>query len=455
MHSNQMLVCAFARRAALALTLGLVLMALPATAQVSVDCGLGESLQAAVDAAGPGTGITVTGTCTENVFVGRKDDLTIQGPEGGTATLMSADENAGVVISINDSRNFFLRRLVIDGGGQFVDGVDVNNSSGRIFGSTIQNASCGLALFNGSNVILGGPGAGQAVLITNHTDCGVFEGQSIVTLRGAVTIENINGGVGLFAQGGRAQVNGGAVGNTIRDAGTNGIGAFATQGAVMAFNGINTLQNNGDIGMLANMNSTVVFNGTVAPDATPRFTTIEGHAVAGVLVSDSSLNFFAPVAAQHQVRNNGTAPVTSDAGVLGFRTATMRIFGTAVSNNVGPGVFADANSVVDFIDSSITGNSGDGVRLEHLSAARFGGAFTSGESAPANTIITGNGGAALACDATSIAFGDLAGISPTSCKVSPTDKKTGGAAAAASLEAIERRAEEKLNRWLERHRPRE
>lgn len=422
-------------------------------ADVTVDCDGGPAdfatLQDAVNAVFPGgSTITVTGTCEEDVVVSRYSDLTIQGP----ATIMSVTEDNGAVLIIDSTQNFQLRNLTIDGAGQFVDGIDIGNSTGNIRGATIQNTTgCGVAAFSGSEVVVGGRNAGQQVLLTNHVDCGVFEGQSILTLFGQVTIQNIHGGVGAWAQGGRLGINGGTVGNLIQDVDSNGFGVFAQQAAVVVFNGLNTIQNAGDLGIAANQNSTVNVNSTLAGGVTPVFTTISGSDVAGLLASDSIVTFQGNPAAPHQIMNNGTAPVTIDAGLLAYRNATVRVYQTSVTNNVGPGVAADANSTVEVADAHITGNSGDGVNLAHSSVARFGAFSSTGDAVPANSVISGNTGSAVACDDTSVAFGDLAGITPIACKVTTTDKKKPGTVAASTLSTFDAKAEQRLTRWLERH----
>lgn len=98
-------------------------------------------------------------------------------------------------------------------------------------------------------------------------------------------------------------------------------------------------------------------------------------------------------------------------------------------------------------ESAISGNSGDGILLQHLSVAHLGGHFSNGNLAPANTTFMGNGLSAIACDASSVVFGDLAGISPLKCTVSSEDKKgTKAAAAAATTMDLEMRLQRLADR---------
>jgi hypothetical protein len=107
------------------------------------------------------------------------------------------------------------------------------------------------------------------------------------------------------------------------------------------------------------------------------------------------------------IRNNGTAGEPDSAGIHlgGGATLLVRHEGNEIANNFGPGILADVNSTVSVADGRIENNTGDGVRVLHMSVAKFG---------PGNTL-AGNGEASIYCDSTSMAFGDLADIDGIEC----------------------------------------
>ena len=111
---------------------------------VTGNCDTGFSINAALatlDRVGPHT-IEVTGTCREQVLIDQRDRVTIQGPVGGTATIVfPATGGAPVlgVVLIQRSRAILLRQLVIDGASRAQRGVLIAfGSEAQILGSRVE-----------------------------------------------------------------------------------------------------------------------------------------------------------------------------------------------------------------------------------------------------------------------------------------------------------------------------
>ena len=151
---------ALLRAGLLAAAVPLCLPAGARAANVTVDCtgatpGAFTSISAAVntlDLIGPHT-VTVTGPCSDNVFVIQRDRLTIQAPAGQTATISAANPGQNVIL-ISGSNGVTLRRLVVRGG---ATGVAVSRGSiVQLQGLHIkENVGAGLRADLGSVVNLG------------------------------------------------------------------------------------------------------------------------------------------------------------------------------------------------------------------------------------------------------------------------------------------------------------
>ena len=83
----------------------------------------------------------------------------------------------------------------------------------------------------------------------------------------------------------------------------------------------------------------------------------------------------------------------------------MRLTSGNISGNQGSGISAE--QLVDFglNNTTISNNTGDGVHIRRISIGQF---------VTANTI-TGNGGASVSCDTTSLVVGDLSTFSKIAC----------------------------------------
>jgi hypothetical protein len=417
----------------LALLLLLFFPLTAAAANVTVDCGAGESINgalASLDTVGPHT-ITVTGTCTEAVNLNLRNQVTIQAPVGQTATIQANNPSVNVIV-ISSSRRIVLNRLVIRGGRNGVTinmGSDVNihdstiaensavgilftQSTLTIDSSTIRNNGlAGLGAQAGSLGTVGGPSASQQVLITgNGTGVTVLEG--FVQFNGNFTVEN-NVNVGFDVAGGRLNLAGTQAGvvNLIR---SNGVGAINLRNAATGFFlGKTVIQNNNANGIVVTNGSNLTMNQTVLPDSTVLSTVIEGHTIAGLTLAQQSQ---AAIGGEHKIRNNGASSETCLSTVCGgirvFSGSQLTLRGGAeVSNNIGPGINVEHNSaLLIVIPIVISGNSEEGIRqLIHASTSIIPQTPT---PAPGTNNIS-----SVVCDDSSIIAGDLLGIGKVSCKV--------------------------------------
>lgn len=401
-------------------------------ANINVDCGAGESINAALvslDPVGPHT-ITVVGTCTENISIDLHDRITIQAPNGQTATIQAANANNTVVL-ISSSRRIVLNRLIIRGGRNGVSinlGSDVNihnsnikensavgvlltQSTLNLDSSTIENNSLtGLGAQGSSVANVGGATLAQRVVITgNGTGVSVLE--SSVQLIGNYTVEN-NANFGFDVAGGRLNLVGNqpGQGNLIH---SNGGGINVRNGASCIVFGQTAIQNNGSNGIIVSNGSNLTINETVLPNATILTTVIEGHSTAGLTVAQQGQ---VTLAGRHKISNNGASAATCASTVCGG----IRVFsgsqltlrgGTEVTANTGPGVVVEHHgTLLVTIPVVITGNTEDGIRQFIQSAT----SILPSTPAPAPGV---NNISSVICDNTSVIGGDLNGIARVSCKI--------------------------------------
>jgi hypothetical protein len=385
-----------------------VLLCLPAgarAANVTVDCtgatpGAFTSITAAVntlDPVGPHT-VTVTGPCSDNVFVIQRDRLTIQAPTGQTATVSAANPGQNVIL-ISGSNNITLRRLVVRGG---TTGVNISR------GSTVQlqglhikeNAGAGLRADLGSVVNLGGAGADQSVAVSDNAGAGIQSDASVMSVAGQLTVER-NGGVGLSVVGGRVTVNGVQAENLFRE---NGSGVNL-DGAVANFVGQNTIRDNGGTGVQVVGGRASFDTGVLA--GVPRVNTIEGHTLGVNVAAAGAVGFGGP----NRIRGNGVGgdPDTLFRGGVRIGTVSRVQFdnGNEVTDNTGYGVFLDFNGAVSVNGTRVANNTGGGVRVTRSSVGGFGEGNT----------FEDNGGSNISCDATSLIHGaGLVGFGKIDCK---------------------------------------
>lgn len=438
----------------------------------TVGCNPGDfaTINLAIEALfanpGPHT-VTVCTNLTENVEIVGRDGLTIQGNgwqpgQAPTATITTCWTGGGpgpscvgvpnsggpfqATIAVVNSRNITIRGLAVEGASQDLEGIYAENSTNvQVIGAVVQNCGNG---DDGSDgwVASGISAAGDSSLAVRlstvqSNDTGVVSGGASVSLRGVLIQSNrfdglwFIGGTGNVALG--SAVNPPVSQNTVVQ--NNGFGVAVTNGAIVSFGRFTDILNNGPYGLIVNGGSRANLNGGGV--------NIQGHNAYGILVSDSSVNSGGGPGTLHQIMNNGAGGGSATAGIFATRNSTLGISGANISNNFGSGILADPGSVLRISDSTINGNSGDGVLLQHLSVAHMGGHFINGNLAPSNTTITGNGLSAIACDPSSVVFGDLATVSPLRCSVSSEDKKgTKPAGAAATTTDLELRLQRLADR---------
>ena len=403
-----------------------------AATNVAVDCDAGGSVNgalASLDSVGPHT-ITVTGTCTENINISLRNQVTIQAPVAQTATIQATSPNLNVVV-ISSAHRIVLNRLIIRGGR---NGVTINQGSDvNIHNSTIaENSAVGI-LFTQSTLTLdsstirdngltglggqagslgnvGGPQASQQVLITGN-GTGVSGLEAFIQFNGNFTVED-NNNFGFDIAGGRLNLSGMQAGveNVIRD---NGGAINLRNAAACIIFGHTLIQNNNTNGILVTNGSNLTMNETVLPDATVLTTTIEGHTTAGLTVAQQAQ---VTIGGRHKIRNNGASPETCLSTVCGgirvFSGSQLTLRGGAeVTNNTGPGVNVEHNStLLIIIPIVITGNSEEGIRqLIHAATSIIPLTPT---PAPGTNDIS-----SVVCDDSSIIAGDLRGITKVTCKV--------------------------------------
>jgi hypothetical protein len=358
--------------------------------------------------------ITVTGTCSDNIFIDKFKNLFIQSAPGQSATIVAADPS-GIVLQTFQSTGILLVGLTFQGGSTGVllnqgsnvnvvnctmqqnsgDGLDMQMASTLVMeNSTIQdNQGVGLSVSVGSNATLATNPNQRIRILRNGNDGIDVDGSYLQVNFGVLDVEN-NAGAAIFQAGGRMLVfDGGVDGGNLFQNNGEGIDVFNAGSA--QFFGRNTIRNNGDAGVQV-LASSVAFNG--------RATIIEGHATVGVnVVRQGELTMGGP----HLIQNNGsaTADPTFRGGIRVVRSSLTLQNGVQVIGNVGPGIRADFNAGAILSNATVSNNSEDGVHVGRQSVSQFLPPIT----------ITGNGAASVSCDTTSLLFGDLTGIAGLDC----------------------------------------
>jgi hypothetical protein len=350
------------------------------TSYTSINAALAHfAATNAIGQTGPGT-ITVTGTCTENVSINNARSITIVAGPTGAAIVGPLDTDA---VDISLSQDINLVNLEISG----------------TFSTT-------------------GNGGGTGVFITEASDvhiigCNIHDNQSggvgeetgsIVFLRGT-TIQNNNPNDGLDVyDNSTADVARTTIQNN-GDSANGGVGVFLTGSSTAVFRQTNLIQNNADFGIQAVNLSHVRFQSGFAG----LFTTVQGHNVNGILVRKQSHLQIGGVSPQVIQGNGAACPLDPTCGgILVDVNSTLHVSSGDISGNQGSGISAQQGANVRLGGATISNNTGDGVHLKWISIGDF--VPGSGNS------ITGNGGASVSCDRTSLALGDLSAFSKVRCE---------------------------------------
>jgi Right handed beta helix region len=364
----------------------LMLFLLPASshaADVTVGCfggsgGAYPSINAALAAIGPvgPSTITVTGTCTESVGLFKARSITIVAPVAG-----GAGSGGATIVGLQDNDTFDI--------GLFSQNIALQNL--EIRGNPASSIGLGVSIFNNSqaNIIL--------CNIHDNPDGGVSADSSSQVALDSSILQNSSNGDGLDVTN---DSTADMVSTTIQNNGGFGITVFNRSGIVIRRQ--NLIQNNaGGVGISA-VDSSKVQMQTADPAL---FTTIQRHALNGIQIGDQVMLRMG--GGPHAIQGNGSACPTDPTcgGISALRNSTMRLTSGNISGNQGSGISAE--QLVDFglNNTTISNNTGDGVHIRRISIGQF---------VTANTI-TGNGGASVSCDTTSLVVGDLSTFSKIAC----------------------------------------
>jgi hypothetical protein len=363
-----------------------LLPAAASAANVTVGCPGGSGTYPSINAAlaaigqtGPST-ITVTGTCQENVSLNNARSITIVGI-GGAKVVGPLDTNA---FDISLSQDITLQSLDISG----------------TFSNTGNGGGGGVVITEASDVHIIGCNIHDNQMVGVNADTG-----SIVFLRGTTIQNNTpNDGLDLYDNS-TADVAGTTIQNNGSSGPIGGVGVFVTGSSTILFRQKNFILNNADIGIQAVNLSHVRFQSGVPG----RITTVQGHNTNGIVVTKQShlqINGASP----QVIQGNGTAcPLDPTCGgIFAWGNSTVHVNAGTISGNHGSGISAQQGANVRLSGATVSNNTGDGVHIQWLSIGNF-------IPSTGNTI-TGNGGASVSCDRTSLALGDLSAFSKVKCE---------------------------------------
>ncbi|HKV94417.1 MAG TPA: right-handed parallel beta-helix repeat-containing protein [Candidatus Angelobacter sp.] len=359
----------------------LVLASSIAFAQVTVGCpggtpGTFNSLNNAIAASPDHTTFLVSGTCTENIVVQKRNDLNFFG--NPTATIQPADATIEVM-SINSSQNISFNNGFVITGGQ---GIAITiSSSVHLSGLTVQNSG-GLGITAVDSVV-----HLLSSSITSNTRSGIVVTGGAFYLDGNVNVSN-NGRLGISANSGHLTMSDGLGPNIVSHNGLAGVQIFGIgQGD---FSGDNELTNNagGNAGLLVfNQSGVFITNGL-----------INGNTGTGVTCAGNSHCEFSGT----QINSNTLG------GIQIVQHADGAFDGAVtISGNTGTGVLVDqSSSLVSLGGNTISNNTGDGLVLNTISAMNFLGT---------DVITATTGNLALNCNNGSLVEGDVSTYKPKKC----------------------------------------
>ncbi len=279
---------------------------------LTVDCGAGESLSAALVETehhpGP-VDITISGVCEESAFVGR-DDVSFTGVQRSDGiSVPTSGPNAAV--GLFDAHRITFTHLTITGGS---NGMFVRQSSFTASDITVRDSGDrGITASDGSSGFIS-----DCILSGHPRFGGETETESILTVRDCEITDN--GDIGLFAGG-----NGGAT-------------IYVQASEVV---------DNGEIGLAANPGGSLSIDGTL----------VRGHNYAGVSALSSDVSI-----------SEASRIVNNDQGVNVGGGSTVSLEGKVViEDNASDGISASGGSAVSVSDTIVRGNGGNGISVADLS----------------------------------------------------------------------------------------
>jgi hypothetical protein len=208
---------------------------------MTVDCSA-VSLQAALGIASPGTTISVSGTCNENILVrNEKQRITIDGSGAGPGTRATIMGSGNAPVVNIRGKGILLQNFHIFGGSR---GIYVNRGSNAVINNNlIQNSSSnGVVIAElafavlTNNTIQDNPGAG--VFVSENATARIGFNADSDTVASANTIQN--NGVGVVVSN---NSSGRVIGNTIQN--NTGVGVQILRDSHADIAG-NTINNNAD-----------------------------------------------------------------------------------------------------------------------------------------------------------------------------------------------------------------
>lgn len=374
--------------------LALVLLAIPAMADVSVGCAGASgnfdfrSISAAVNAAPDGSTINVSGTCSETVFIGDRRNLTLGSVTGA---VLQPDPNAlgQETMDIFTSTNVTIKGLTIRGI-QSPFALHISDSVVSIIDSTIT-----------------GDGSGAGILSQGHSN---------IQMRATTVQNNL---VGIRLDAGSVLNIGETIPNdpvpsVVRQ--NPGFGIWARHGATAIVLGSTILQNNG-IGLDVDGGS-----GGFCCDEPDQRQVIDNQ--IGIRVSHGSLEMRGPVLVEgnslfavrmigaaatffggQTIEGNGAANDKSAGSISLEGNSQLDLFGTEIKNNSGVGLTLADNSSARVSGDTISGNPGGGMGVSNLSTMTLFGDST----------VAANGSADLTCSPDSLVHGDPTGVGKMFC----------------------------------------
>ena len=354
----------------------------------------------------------VTGTCNENVYIGHLRNLMIAAPLGQTATIQG-DGVSYAPLMVDASTGIYLYGLILTGGqgpGLSVSsGAEVridtctfqgnpgagmavsDNSAVTVYSGTFTDNNNGIQIF-GNATVDHASWAGGSVVMSGNGVAGLFLSSGATYATGGNTIIQNNGltassgpdGFGVDVRGsGRIQFGSYMGPNVISGNRLGGV-SLLENAEISFWGGSNTISDNGEVGIWNRLGSQITFAGNVV---------ISRHSAIGVDISSKSQAFFDAAAGPNIIRNNGSGSAAIRAGIRVDGNSQLVLTGpNHITQNGGPGVLGDINSSMDVSGSTISGNQSDGIRALHQTVVDLGPGMS----------LTGNGGAPITCDNTSM-----------------------------------------------------
>lgn len=377
-----------------------------------------DSLNAAVMAAksaspsGPHT-INVAGACVENVSVIDMSNLTIQGSPGASLTGAAGGGNPQAVLLVQNSQSFRLNDMIVNGVPSRQHAVAFTAANGVVQGSTIQGApQNGLLIQNTSSVNV------RNSTIQNNGANGILAVvQSAVNAQGTTIIGNGASGL-VLAMSASGSLNGDdpstpSVVERIEIANSAFSGISVNGASSLSGSGAHLIHHNALSGVRVSGGSNVSFGGQSS--SLPM--EIYQNGSRGIEFLNSNGGVFNTIIRENN--QNPTAPgnpFTDVCGVCAEAGSSIFAVETQITNNAGDGLHIGRNSYANMRSITITGNTGNGIRINLAS----GFEFVSPSTAPTPgtpTDVSGNGGASVNCgDNLSWVAGDLAGVGkPIKC----------------------------------------